>query len=85
MNAFTDDLNFWLALLLVALAVLVALLPTLIAIIRGAEEISLILLFNVIGCVTFLGWPVALMLAIRAPRRRDLLSSLPPPPPPPGR
>ncbi|MDL4770713.1 superinfection immunity protein [Actinomadura xylanilytica] len=58
-------------LLLVGALVGIAVLPTFIAIVRGVDEIMLIILFNVLACATVLGWPIALVMAIKWPRRRD--------------
>ncbi|MEU5882853.1 superinfection immunity protein [Spirillospora sp. NPDC047279] len=58
---------FWLA--LVAFVAFIAVLPTLIALARGADEIMLIVLVNVLGCAVVFGWFIAMYMAIRWPRR----------------
>ncbi|MFD0855426.1 superinfection immunity protein [Actinomadura adrarensis] len=65
---------FWL--FLVAVLVGMAVLPTLIAMARGADEIMPILLVNVLGCAMILGWPVALVMALRWPRRSEVMRPL---------
>ncbi|MEU8803282.1 superinfection immunity protein [Spirillospora sp. NPDC048819] len=67
MTAIQNSVYFWLA--LIGLLAVLAALPTLIALIRGADDISYIVLLNVICCVTVFGWPIALITAIRWPRR----------------
>ncbi|MDL4813191.1 superinfection immunity protein [Actinomadura opuntiae] len=49
--------------------VVLAVLPTVIAIIRGADEILLIMLVNALCCATVIGWPIALIMAIKWPRK----------------
>ncbi|MBA9007276.1 superinfection immunity protein [Thermomonospora cellulosilytica] len=79
MNDYESSLWFWL-LIIGGLATL-AILPTLIAIIRKADSLSTIILINTLGCATFFGWPAALVLALTMPRRDELLE---PPHPGPG-
>lgn len=74
----------WLwGLALIAVLLSLAVLPTFIAIVRGADELMLIILVNAL-CATVLGWPVALIMAIkwppkhpRPPQGRILPSSQP--------
>ncbi|QFG22890.1 superinfection immunity protein [Actinomadura sp. WMMB 499] len=54
---------------LVAAFVVLAVLPTFIAIARGADDLPYIVLLNVLFGATVIGWPIALVLAIRWPRR----------------
>ncbi|MFD0857257.1 hypothetical protein ACFQ07_33950 [Actinomadura adrarensis] len=61
---------FWL--LLIGGLAFLAVLPTLIALARGADEIALIMLFNALACATIFGWPLALWMAIRWPRRDEV-------------
>ncbi|TDE29988.1 superinfection immunity protein [Actinomadura sp. 6K520] len=70
---------------LIGFLVLLAVLPTLIAIVRGVEEIGYIVLVNVICCMTVFGWPIALIAAIRWPRRypKPSRTAWQPPPAPP--
>ncbi|QKG20119.1 superinfection immunity protein [Actinomadura verrucosospora] len=46
-----------------------ATLPTFIALVRGADEILLIMLVNALCCATVIGWPLALIMAIKWPRK----------------
>jgi hypothetical protein len=61
-----DDI--W-ALTIVTVFVVLAVLPTFIALIRGADEILLIMLVNALCCATVIGWPIALVMAIKWPRK----------------
>ncbi|MDL4774268.1 superinfection immunity protein [Actinomadura xylanilytica] len=70
MHAIGSSPYFWL--FLIGVLILTAVLPTLIAMIRGVEDIMLIVLFNVLGCAIVFGWPVALVMAIKWPRPQDL-------------
>ncbi|MCP2337938.1 hypothetical protein [Actinomadura rupiterrae] len=65
----TGDANLALAFLITVGVVLLPLLPTWIAVLRRAEAISFMLLFNILCCATVLAWPVALLLAFKMPRR----------------
>ncbi|WP_396026150.1 superinfection immunity protein [Actinomadura sp. 9N215] len=67
MSALQNSIYFWLA--LIGLLAFLAVLPTLIALARGVDDIAIIMLFNAICCTTVFGWPIALFLAIRWPRR----------------
>ncbi|GAA1801718.1 hypothetical protein [Actinomadura chokoriensis] len=67
MTAVLNSLYFWLA--MIGLLAFLAVLPTLIALARGVDDIAIVILFNVICCTTAFGWPIALILAIRWPRR----------------
>ncbi len=68
MTAIPDNPFFWLA--LIGVLAILAVLPTLIALARGADDIGYIILVNVICCATVFGWPIALIAAIAWPRRR---------------
>lgn len=61
MQALADSYAFWI-LVFVALIV-VYLLPTLIGIIRGVENLALVFLVNLIGAPTGIGWFAAMVLA----------------------
>ncbi|MEV5831554.1 superinfection immunity protein [Spirillospora sp. NPDC052242] len=66
----TDIKPDWLwGLALIAVLVFLAVLPTLIAIHRGVDELMLFVLVNVLCCTTVLGWPVAMYMAITWPRK----------------
>lgn len=67
MTAVLNSIYFWLA--MIGLLGFLAVLPTLIALVRGVDDIAIVILFNVICCTTVFGWPIALILAIRWPRR----------------
>ncbi|MFB4298485.1 superinfection immunity protein [Actinomadura sp. NTSP31] len=49
--------------------IVLAVLPTFIALVRGADEILLIMLVNALCCATVIGWPLALIMAIKWPRK----------------
>ena len=68
---------FWIGLLVVL--IVVYLLPTLIGIIRGVQQLALVFLVNLIGAPTGIGWVAALMLAF-GPRRLPADLPLYPPP-----
>ena len=59
--------------------IVVYLLPTLIGIIRGVEQLALVFLVNLIGAPTGIGWVAALILAF-GPRRLPAGLPLYPPP-----
>ncbi len=61
MQALANSYVFWILLLLVL--VVVYLLPTLIGMIRGVDRLALVLLVNLIGAPTGVGWIAALILA----------------------
>ena len=63
MTALSQSPAFWIG-LLVALAVLYV-LPTVIAVIRHAEDIALVVIFNCFPVT----WPAALILACMLPRK----------------
>ncbi|SNT60803.1 Superinfection immunity protein [Actinomadura meyerae] len=67
MTALLNSPFFWLA--LIGLLAVLAVLPTLIALARGADDIGYIILVNVICTATVFGWPIALIAAIAWPRR----------------
>lgn len=69
----------WFWVLVAVLACAVYALPTIIAVIRGAEGLALVLVVNLIGGAVVVGWPAALILAAGLPRRA------PPPWVPPAR
>ncbi|URN07669.1 hypothetical protein LUW74_32815 [Actinomadura madurae] len=75
MTAIQNSALLWLA--LIGLLVFLAVLPTLIAVIRGADDIGYLVLVNVICCATVLGWAIALIAAIRWPRRHPPLRRTP--------
>lgn len=74
MNSYESSPWFWL-LIIGGLTVLAA-LPTLVALLRRVDSLTPIILFNAIGCVTFVGWPVALVLALTMPRRAQMVTSI---------
>jgi Superinfection immunity protein len=72
MQALADSGAFW-ALLILMLGV-IYLLPAIIAVIRGVDQLALVVLVNFIGGLSGIGWLAALILAF-GPRR------VPPAPP----
>ncbi len=58
-----------LQLLAVPVLVVVFLLPTLIGLVRGVDQLALVFLVNLIGAPALIGWPAALFLAF-GPRRQ---------------
>ncbi|MFG2015623.1 superinfection immunity protein [Actinomadura geliboluensis] len=54
---------------LIGILAILAVLPTLIALARGADDIGYIILVNLICAATVFGWPIALIAAIAWPRR----------------
>jgi hypothetical protein len=66
MQGLADSYAFW-VLVFLALAV-VYLLPTLVGLIRGVDRMALVLLVNLIGAPTGIGWVAAMILAF-GPRR----------------
>ncbi len=83
MTDIQNSVCFWL--LLIGILAFLAVLPTLIAIARGTEDLGFILMANVICCITVFGWPIALIAALKWPRRYPRLPRTPcqrPPAPP---
>ena len=66
MQALANSYVFWI--LLFVVLVVVYLLPTLIGVIRGVDRLALVVLVNLIGAPTGIGWVAALILAF-GPRR----------------
>ncbi|MFA1544582.1 hypothetical protein [Actinomadura monticuli] len=87
MAVLMNSIFFWLG--LIALLAFLAVLPTLIALVRGADDIGHIILINAICCAIGFAWPIALYAAIAWPRRDAHLTGLsyqhPPVPPDPYR
>lgn len=77
MSALTSSAAFWMFLIL--LLVVLYLLPTLIALIRGTDNLALIFLINLIGTPALIGWPAAMILAF-GPRRLPPQPTWQPPP-----
>jgi hypothetical protein len=75
-NGLSAD-DIW-ALTIVTVFMVLAVLPTFIALIRGADEILLIMLVNALCCATVIGWPIALVMAIKWPRKHPRPGSAPP-------
>jgi hypothetical protein len=73
---------FWLA--LIGGLVIVFASPTLIALIRQADDIGFIVLLNGISIMIPIALPVALVAAIMAPRKKARRQYLPYPPLPPS-
>ena len=66
MRTLADSYAFWMLLFIVCVAAY--LLPTLIAVIRGTQALALVILVNLIGAPTGVGWVAAMILAF-GPRR----------------
>lgn len=66
MRALADSYAFWILLFMVF--VVVYLLPTLIAVIRGTDALALVILVNLIGAPTGIGWLAAMILAFGSRR-----------------
>lgn len=77
MQELANSYGFWIF-VFVALVV-VYLLPTLIGMIRGVEQLALVFLVNLIGAPTGIGWVAALILAF-GPRRMRHAPTWPAPP-----
>jgi hypothetical protein len=58
-----------LQLLAIPVLVVLFLLPTLIGLVRGVDQLALVFLVNLIGAPALIGWPAALFLAF-GPRRQ---------------
>jgi len=65
-RALADSYAFWILLFMVF--VVVYLLPTLIAVIRGTDALALVILVNLIGAPTGIGWLAAMILAFGSRR-----------------
>src|SRR5262249_12703788 len=65
MQALTDSAVFWVLVLMVVAAYL---LPTLVGLIRGVDQLALVFLVNLIGAPALIGWPAAMILAF-GPKR----------------
>lgn len=68
MNALTHSFFFWAALIMALLTLYI--LPTLIAAIRGTENLGWIIVLNLLP--TGIGWLAALVAAVALPRREPL-------------
>ena len=81
MQALADNPAFWL--LLIVVLVVVYLLPTLIAVIRGTDRLALVFLVNLIGAPGGIGWFAAMILAFGPRRARPAPAPMMPPRPEP--
>ena len=66
MQGLSNSYAFWILVFL--MLVVVYLLPTLVGLIRGVDRIALVVLVNLIGAPTGVGWVAAMILAF-GPRR----------------
>jgi len=66
MQGLSNSYAFWIILFAVIIAVYM--LPTLIGLIRGVDRMALVLLVNLIGAPSGIGWIAAMILAF-GPRR----------------
>jgi hypothetical protein len=78
MQALANSAAFWV--LLILLLCVLYLLPTMIAVLRRADQLGLVFVVNLIGGTTGVGWLAAMILAF-GPRRLSPVSSVPWPPP----
>lgn len=60
--------------------IFVGMLPILIALLRGAEQIWLVIVLTVIGGTTCVGWPAAILAACMLPKREPAIRYVPYPP-----
>jgi hypothetical protein len=75
MHALADSGVFWAV--LIVLAGVLYLLPTLVGLIRGVDALALVFLVNLIGGTALIGWPAAMVLAF-GPRRPERAVTCPP-------
>ena len=66
MQGLSNSYAFWI--LVFVVLVVVYLLPTLVGLIRGVDRVGLVVLVNLIGAPTGIGWVAAMILAF-GPRR----------------
>jgi membrane protein implicated in regulation of membrane protease activity len=66
MQGLSNSYAFWI--LVFVLLVALYLLPTVVGLIRGVDRIALVVLVNLIGAPTGIGWVAAMILAF-GPRR----------------
>ncbi len=77
MRGLADNGAFWV--MLIAVAVGLYLLPTLVGLVRGVDGLVLVFLVNLIGGTALIGWPAAMILAFgpRRPSRETTPGSYP--------
>ena len=73
MQGLSNSYAFWI--LVFVVLVVVYLLPTLVGLIRGVDRIALVVLVNLIGAPTGVGWVAAMILAF-GPRRASRQGSV---------
>jgi hypothetical protein len=71
-DALVSSYAFWIALIML-LATAYS-LPSLIGIARGVEHLPLLIIVNLIGGLTCIGWPAALITAVMLPKRPQKLA-----------
>ncbi|MCG5218119.1 superinfection immunity protein [Streptosporangium soli] len=69
MDALAGNAAFWV--LLILLLVVLYILPSLIGLVRGVEYFWLLVVVNLIGGTTCIGWPAALIGAFMLPTKSD--------------
>jgi hypothetical protein len=69
MDALATNAAFWI--LLMFMLVVLYLLPSLIGLIRGVEHFWLLLVVNLLGGTTCIGWPAAMIGAFMLPKKLD--------------
>ncbi|GAA4584640.1 hypothetical protein GCM10023194_25060 [Planotetraspora phitsanulokensis] len=68
MDALAGSYVFWISLIVVL--VTAYLLPSLIGLLRGVEHLPLLIILNLLGGLTCIGWPAAFLAACMLPKRR---------------
>ncbi len=62
-----ESYAFWILLILVLIAAYI--LPSVIGVLRGVESLGLLIALNLLGGLTCIGWPAALLAAFMLPKR----------------
>ncbi|MEV0971024.1 superinfection immunity protein [Microtetraspora glauca] len=62
-----ESYAFWILLILVLIAAYI--LPSVIGLLRGVESLGLLIALNLLGGLTCIGWPAALLAAFMLPKR----------------
>ncbi|WP_433214849.1 superinfection immunity protein [Microtetraspora malaysiensis] len=62
-----ESYAFWILLILVLVAVYI--MPSVVGILRGVESLGLLIALNLLGGLTCIGWPAALIAAFMLPKR----------------
>ncbi|WP_066946701.1 superinfection immunity protein [Microtetraspora fusca] len=62
-----ESYAFWILLILVLVAVYI--MPSVIGVLRGVDSLGLLIALNLLGGLTCIGWPAALIAAFMLPKR----------------